>query len=66
MSEAAALCPFGPADVVHATEVVEVQPRVNVVCCHTCGCMGPVDPDSEQTAERAIELWNLRSVQAHT
>lgn len=53
-------CPFcGDAD----PAIDEVDTRVWALVCNECGCTGPVEnyDNAQQSAERAIELWNRRA-----
>jgi Lar family restriction alleviation protein len=52
-------CPFcGDPD----PAVDEVELRVWALVCNGCGCTGPIEDydNAQQSAERAIELWNRR------
>lgn len=52
-------CPFcGDTD----PAVDEVEVRVWALVCNECGCIGPIEnyESADQSAERAIELWNRR------
>jgi Lar family restriction alleviation protein len=52
-------CPFcGDTD----PAIDEVELGVSCVVCNDCGCMGPIEnyTNAQQSAERAIELWNKR------
>lgn len=53
-------CPFcGDGD----PAVDEVETKVWAIVCNGCGCIGPIEnyDNAQQSAERAIELWNQRA-----